>query len=198
MSVDSKMTAISDQVRNLSGTTAEKGLDDIASDLQAANDEVSLQADLLDQARALLSNKVSGGDGGGGALPVGISALAAGTFVPPADATTNSSAGYAIEHGMGKTPNFYIVAIKGGLSATEHAGYMVSTFLLKAVFASTDTIGSVSYINSSGNFSYYPANYYGAGDYLFTDTTFAIGLTSCKIKGGVTYAWVCGILDGVE
>lgn len=198
MSVDSKMTAIAGQTRILSGTTAEKGLDDIASDLQAANGEVSLQADLLDQARALLSSKVAGGDGSVGALPAGVSALAAGIFVPPADATTNSAAGYAIEHGMGKTPNFYMVAIKGGISTTDHVGFMVGAFLLKAALSATDTIGVVTYVSSNGTASSYATNFYGAADYLFTDTTFAIGLTACKIKGGATYAWVCGILDGVQ
>ena len=198
MSVDSKMTAIAGQARILSGTTVEKGLDDIATDLQSANSEVSVQSDLLDQARALLSNKVAGGSGGG-SLPVGISALAAGTAVPPEDAISNSDIGYQIEHGMGKTPNFYIIAMQGGISTTKDVGYMVAASLVSAIVGDMDTIGSVSYVFSDGKLSNSVPNYYGASNALFSDTTFSVILNnSAKMKGGATYAWVCGILDGVQ
>lgn len=170
----------------------------ISDQIDRISGEVADQTTLLDQARALLSNKVAGGSGGG-SLPVGISALAAGTFVPPEDATSNSSFGYQIEHGMGKTPNFYIIAMQGGISTTEDVGYMVAASLVSAIAGDMDTIGSVSYVFSNGKVSTSLANYYGASGVLFSATTFGMALNNnAKMKGGATYAWVCGILDGVQ
>ena len=63
MSVNTKMTTIADEVRELSGATGKLGLDAIATNLGNANDEVDNQSSLLEQALALLDGKAAGGGG---------------------------------------------------------------------------------------------------------------------------------------
>ena len=59
MTVDSKMTAIANEIRNLSGSTGKLGLDSMASNLGDANNEVDTQADLISQISSALENKAS-------------------------------------------------------------------------------------------------------------------------------------------
>lgn len=68
MSVNSKMTALADEVRELSGTTAKLGIDAMTTNVQSANGEVASQTTLLAQAIAALEGKTAAG--GGSAAPV--------------------------------------------------------------------------------------------------------------------------------
>ena len=67
MSVNSKMTALADEVRTLAGTTAKLGIDAMTTNVQSANSEVENQTTLLAQAIAALEGKTAGG---GSAAPV--------------------------------------------------------------------------------------------------------------------------------
>lgn len=58
MSVNSKMTALADKVRELSGTTTAKSIDTMTLDLRTANAEILTQAVLLDQIIAALESKI--------------------------------------------------------------------------------------------------------------------------------------------
>ena len=49
MSVNTKMTAIADEIRTLSGTTGTMGLDAMATNVNSANTKVDSQSDLLAQ-----------------------------------------------------------------------------------------------------------------------------------------------------
>ena len=71
MSVNSKMTAIADEIRELSGTTGAMVLDAMASNLSKANAEVVDQADLLAQVLVALDGKDVGGSGGGAVFEYG-------------------------------------------------------------------------------------------------------------------------------
>jgi hypothetical protein len=62
MSVNSKMTAIADEIRELSGTTETMGLDAMASNLGEANNEVDSQAELLSQIATALEGKAVGSE----------------------------------------------------------------------------------------------------------------------------------------
>ena len=60
MSVNSKMTAIANEIRELSGTTGAMGLDDMASNLDEANTEVASQSELIADIIAALEGKAAG------------------------------------------------------------------------------------------------------------------------------------------
>lgn len=66
MSVNEKMTALADEVRELSGTESAKSIDAMTSDIDAANTEINEQAGLIEQIVTVLENKAAGGGGSGG------------------------------------------------------------------------------------------------------------------------------------
>ena len=66
MSVNSKMTAIADEIRTLSGTTGSMGLDAMKAHIDEANDNISTEANLIAQIQAALKNMGSVGSGGSG------------------------------------------------------------------------------------------------------------------------------------
>ena len=65
MSVNSKMTALADQVRTLSGGTGVLGIDAMTNAVKGGNDEISGQSDLIAQISAVLEGKAAPGGGGG-------------------------------------------------------------------------------------------------------------------------------------
>lgn len=64
MNVNEKMTALADEIRELSGTTTSKSIDAMTSDVDAANAEIVEQAELLEQIVTALEGKTSGSGGG--------------------------------------------------------------------------------------------------------------------------------------
>lgn len=68
MSVNSKMTALADEIRELSGTTGTMGLDAMAKNVSEANDEVSSQTTLISEQDAKIAElaQVLAGKAGGG------------------------------------------------------------------------------------------------------------------------------------
>lgn len=61
MGVNEKMTALADEIRELSGTTETKSIDAMTTDVNAANTEIAEQADLLAQIATALEGKAGGG-----------------------------------------------------------------------------------------------------------------------------------------
>lgn len=57
MSVDSKMTAIADEIRVLTGGTSALSLDAMATDLEDTNEELDTQAELIEDIMGLLEGK---------------------------------------------------------------------------------------------------------------------------------------------
>lgn len=62
MSVNTKMTALADEIRTLSGTTDKLGLDAMKSNVNEANGEIDDQADLISQIQTALTGKTGGGE----------------------------------------------------------------------------------------------------------------------------------------
>lgn len=60
MSVNEKMTALADGIRNLSGSNTAKGIDDMTTDVNTANAEITEQADLIAQIASALEGKAGG------------------------------------------------------------------------------------------------------------------------------------------
>ena len=57
--VNEKMTALADEIRTLSGTTTSKSIDAMTTDVNAANDALSEQSDLISQISALVATKAT-------------------------------------------------------------------------------------------------------------------------------------------
>lgn len=64
MSVNTKMTALADEIRELSGTTTSKSIDAMTSDVDIANTEITQQANLIAQISEALEGKASESGGG--------------------------------------------------------------------------------------------------------------------------------------
>ena len=59
MSVNEKMTALADEVRELSGSAAKKGIDAMTQDIGAANEEIAAQVELIAQIATELESKAA-------------------------------------------------------------------------------------------------------------------------------------------
>lgn len=199
MSVNSKMTAINDEIRSLVGVTGLMGLDAMATNLGTANDEVTVQSDLITQIAAAMGGKSQGAGGasGGtsGGLPSGVSALACGTVTPNVDASSVD-----ITHGLGKAPNFYLFAEKdanytssvGTSCVVAGAGIDLE---MKSNSSSATTLASIYMIRGYGSSGSSGGTTNGTNS-LFNATTCTLYSTSTyKFKSGKTYAWLCGVLD---
>ena len=62
MSVNSKMTALADEIRELSGTSEAIGLDAMKAHVNEANTDVAIEADLIEQIVDALEGKAAGGE----------------------------------------------------------------------------------------------------------------------------------------
>lgn len=99
MSVNSKMTAIADEVRELSGSTEKLGLDAMATSLSDSNNTVTNQALIISNIKSTLRNKASGG----GITPSGeIEITENGTY----DVTEYASAVVNVAGGGSTEPDF--------------------------------------------------------------------------------------------
>lgn len=138
--VNEKMTALADEIRELSGTTTSKSIDAMTTDVDVANAEIAEQAELLEQIATALEGKA----GGGVTLP---------DLNNPASASDILSGKEAIDEDGNKITGTIATKTSSNLTAsgatvTVPSGYY-ATNATKSVATTTQATPSVS-INSSG------------------------------------------------
>lgn len=140
--VNSKMTALADEIRELSGTVTPKSIDEMTSDVDAANTEISEQAGLLEQIATALEGKASGG--GGIILPSLTNPASASDIIIGKEAIDGS--GNKITGAIATKTSSDLTA--SGATVTVPAGYYASN-TSKSVATATQATPSVS-IDSAG------------------------------------------------
>lgn len=219
MSVKSKMTAIADKIRALLGITETMGLDAMADNIQAAQNEVDAQGALITHISELANAKAEGIIPAGWLgitengmynvteyanvdvyippyLPNALNAITSGSFTLEADHTSENG-NFSIEHGLGRTPNFFFVFAD---SATIGNPWPVGSLIsLYGIRTQVDTSNNIVYslitcanyifsnggVTSSGHYSV-DSSYYCKQDKIILNPS------SWYFKAGVTYRWFCG------
>lgn len=143
---------------------------------------------------------VAGEYKGSGGLPSGVSALASGVFQPTEDIKSN----YAINHGLGVVPNFFLWWLEEDMSTTPVASLNIggAIFGKNARYNATSTIVYTNHYFFRG---YSTAPQITGTANSSTGTTY-LNATSCRmmcsssylLKAGYTYHWVAGVVDGIE
>lgn len=128
-------------------------------------------------------------------LPSEIIKLNAGTITLPNDI----SSGLGIEHGLGEKPNFFIIAPVGSVEETGGIGYLYGQMVLWRYFEGSSTtihgMGTIITINSSNE----AGSYSRRDSFAPSDQVVNVAASSSyKLKAGVTYRWVAGVLDGIK
>jgi hypothetical protein len=180
MSINSKMTAIASKIRSLLGISSTMGLDSMAQNLGAVQDEVDTQSAMLDLALNSILEKIAGSGGSAGGLLSGFSQYAAGNFTPGTDETQR-----IIAHTLSVTPNCWLVYA----DERSGSGYLSFAFSIK--------------VPSSGGVGYRVAFYDTSTSRAFNmnevdGTNITINISNVKLKGGVTYHWFAGVLSALS
>lgn len=131
----------------------------------------------------------------GGGLPNGISAIETGTFTPSSDTSNN----YTIYHSLGVRPNFYFAFVEGGMTdATLNPSSFIQSFGVKIPVGSNAFNDVHAFVTSGGSLSQGSQSLSSAVlNTFFKTDSFRIYLMTGKLKAGVTYRWVAGVLDGL-
>lgn len=140
--LNTKMTALADEIRELSGTTTTKSIDTMTSDVNTANTEISEQTDLIEQIATALEGKASGS--GGVTLP---------ELSNPASASDILSDKEAIDGDGNVITGTIVTKTSSNLTASDAvvtvpAGYY-ATSSTKSVSTATQATPSIS-VSSSG------------------------------------------------
>jgi hypothetical protein len=179
MGFNEKMTALADEVRELSGTTEEKSLDDLISDTTSANSEITEQTNLIDQIRQVVDTlpeaedgSVSGGEGDGSSKIDTCTIIFNNSDLSGGDCYILSLTATVVENGMLKS--FYYDTTLGSIS-----DYMISNVVCGTIITLFVKLGYgdsfYQEINGSAvfNFSHIATGGYGECICAFTAPTTA-------------------------
>lgn len=199
MSIFSKMTAIANKIRGLLGITEIMGLDNMATNLDTVQNNIEFAFTTIgNKGGTVPSFKVSGNLATAiNSIPTGlngISALSSGSFTLASDVSSS----YSVNHGLDLTPNFFYVWVDGEINATDFQGYSTLIFCIHK-----------DYITNGKSYVALQLSVYTVqGDSILTvapatgkseradSTVFNIHNTSArKLKAGVKYNWICGVID---
>lgn len=134
----------------------------------------------------------SGGSGGDGSLPSGVTMLTSGTFTPASDST-----GEYITHNFGVKPHFVVFALEESMQSADVTG--IALYGAQVYKKAISTYGSwfVTGYNSSGSVNGYTGRITNSA-YSTTTSNYIVTNTNYKLKAGHTYRWACGVLDVAE
>ena len=206
MSVNSAMTAIADEIRSILGISGSMGLDAMGTNLGTVrNDLTSAFAAVGNKGGTVPASKVSGnlagaiasivtgggsGGGGSGGLPSGVSALTFGTFTPTSDCTSD----WPVYHDLGQTPNFFLFYTRDAYAISDLAGYYFMQAAIPRRVLPEGAIILGSFVSTSNMI-----NTTMAQEELMTtmsrDLFVVDAASNRKLKAGVTYNWMCGVID---
>lgn len=136
---------------------------------------------------------------GGGGLPVGVTCLASGEYVPGQDYTS----GVEINHGLGLTPNFFIWWLEEDVSRNPTA-YLLTQGALIAKAAQYNTGSSYIYTLAYMLAGYNSSPQYGSNtsrvsnnNYMTSTTCRMHSSSTYKLLAGHKYRWIAGVAYGV-
>lgn len=207
MSVNSAMTAIADEIRSILGISGSMGLDAMGTNLGTVRNDLSNAfAAVGNKGGTVPASKVSGnlasaiasivtgggsGGGGSGGLPSGVSALTFGTFTPTSDCTSD----WPVYHDLGQAPNFFIIYAKDAYTQSGFAGGCFTQFAMPSRISTSSALYSISFVSSNGTMF----QTVGVSNELMTSLSsnlFVVdAATNRKLLSGVTYNWICGVID---
>jgi hypothetical protein len=212
MSVNSKMTAVADQIRGLLGLTGAMGLDAMAANLETEKTNITNALTALAEKGVTVPAGANSGNLAGliAAIEAGGGLVASGSF------TVNDYISEVdVQHNLGVIPNLFLVV-------SNDVVYSSSYYVIKGIAAyvyipevATSCVTSLQYFDKSGGISWVAPNTVST---LITDTAiltaaakrkapyvFGVNTQKCTLSGyysssssdrkfspGATYTWVVG------